>query len=52
VSISTSKKYVADIGLRRDVVKIQVEDLTRRLAIGLLQVVEPQVSMNLAPQSN
>jgi hypothetical protein len=51
VSISTSKKDVEDIGMRRDMVKIQVEDLTRRLAIGLLQVVEPQISMNLAHQS-
>lgn len=51
VGVYCASRYAADIGMRRDVVKIQVEDLTRRLAIGLLQVVEPQISMNLAPQS-
>ncbi|KAK7278738.1 hypothetical protein RJT34_23774 [Clitoria ternatea] len=46
-----ASRYAADIGMRRDVVKIQVEDLTRRLATGLLQVIEPQISMNPAHQS-
>ncbi|KAE8661233.1 UDP-Glycosyltransferase superfamily protein isoform 1 [Hibiscus syriacus] len=37
-------RYAAGIGVRRDAVKISVEDLTRRLATGLLQVIEPQLS--------
>jgi hypothetical protein len=51
VSVYCASRYAADIGMRRDTVKIQVEDLTRRLAVGLLRVIEPQTSMNLAPQS-
>ncbi|KEH41927.1 putative endopeptidase, NLPC/P60 domain, LRAT-like domain-containing protein [Medicago truncatula] len=51
VGVYCASRYAADIGMRRDVVKIQVEELTGRLATGLLQVIEPQVSMNLAPQS-
>lgn len=51
VGVYCASRYAADIGMRRDVVKIEVEDLTSRLNIGLLQVVEPQISMNLAPQS-
>ncbi|XP_030531836.1 protein LEAD-SENSITIVE 1-like [Rhodamnia argentea] len=36
-------RYAADIGsgVRRDVVKVSAEDLTRRLSTGLLQVIEP-----------
>lgn len=43
VGVYCASRYAADIGsgLRKDVVKISVEDLTRRLATGLLQVVEP-----------
>ncbi|KAL3628145.1 importin subunit beta-3 [Castilleja foliolosa] len=41
VGVYCASRYAADIGMRRDVVKIPVEDLTRRLAIGMLQVLEP-----------
>ncbi|CAJ2672821.1 unnamed protein product [Trifolium pratense] len=51
VGVYCVSRYAADIGMRSDVVKIQVEDLTRSLAVGLLRVIEPQISMNLAPQS-
>jgi hypothetical protein len=51
VGVYCASRYAADIGMRRDTVKIQVEDLTRKLAVGLLRVIEPQPSMNLAPQS-
>lgn len=44
VAVYCASRYVADIGMRKDVVKISAEDLTRRLATGLLQVVEPQIS--------
>ena len=51
VGVYCASRYATDIGMRRDVVKIQVEDLTRRLATGVLQVVEPQIPVNVAPQS-
>lgn len=43
VVVYCASRYAADIGsgMRRDVVKISAEDLTSRLAIGLLQVIEP-----------
>ncbi|CAK7342027.1 unnamed protein product [Dovyalis caffra] len=44
VGVYCASRYAADIGMRRDVVKVSVEDLTRRLATGLLQVIEPQIS--------
>jgi hypothetical protein len=44
VTVYCASRYATDIGLRRDVVKVSVEDLTRRLAIGSLQVVEPQIT--------
>ncbi|KAM6547735.1 hypothetical protein CsatB_019411 [Cannabis sativa] len=44
VAVYCGSRYAADIGRRRDVVKVPVEDLTRRLATGLLQVVESQIS--------
>ncbi|OMO68567.1 hypothetical protein COLO4_29573 [Corchorus olitorius] len=44
VGVYCASRYAADIGMRRDAVKIPVEDLTRRLATGLLQVIEPPVS--------
>lgn len=43
VGVYCASRYAADIGMRRDVVKVSVEDLTRRLATGLLQVLEPQI---------
>lgn len=49
VTVYCASRYAADIGMRRDVVKVSAEDLTRRLATGLLQVVEPQMSA-LPPQ--
>lgn len=53
VGVYCASRYAADIGMRRDVVKVQVEDLARRLATGLLQVLETQISVNhLAPQSS
>ncbi|KAG2683111.1 hypothetical protein I3843_10G017500 [Carya illinoinensis] len=45
VAVYCASRYAADIGLRRDVMKVPVEDLTRRLATGSLQVVEPQISV-------
>ncbi|XP_010037316.2 uncharacterized protein LOC104426078 [Eucalyptus grandis] len=43
VVVYCASRYAADIGsgMRRDVVKISAEDLTSRLTIGLLQVIEP-----------
>ena len=51
VGVYCVSRYAADIGMRRDVVKVQVEDLTKRLAGRLLQVVEPQISADVAGQS-
>lgn len=41
VGVYCASRYAADIGMRKDVVKIPVEDLTRRLATGTLVVAEP-----------
>ncbi|PKI48405.1 uncharacterized protein LOC116207308 [Punica granatum] len=43
VGVYCASRYAADIGsgMRRDVVKVSVEDLTTRLATGLLQVIDP-----------
>ncbi|KAH6762132.1 NC domain-containing protein-like protein [Perilla frutescens var. hirtella] len=43
VGVYCASRYAADIGMRRDVVKVPVEDLTRRLATGMLQVLEPSL---------
>ncbi|KAJ7971676.1 NC domain-containing protein-related [Quillaja saponaria] len=51
VGVYCASRYAADIGMRKDVVKVSVEDLTRRLASGLLQVVEPQILVNPVQQS-
>ncbi|KAJ4979100.1 hypothetical protein NE237_009880 [Protea cynaroides] len=40
VGVYCASRYAADIGRRRDVVNLSVEDLTVRLATGRLQVVE------------
>ncbi|KAI8560448.1 hypothetical protein RHMOL_Rhmol04G0256100 [Rhododendron molle] len=40
VGMYCASRYAADIGMRRDVVKVSVEDLTTRLAAGTLQVVD------------
>ncbi|KAK6944114.1 LRAT domain [Dillenia turbinata] len=49
VGVYCASRYAADIGMRRDVVKVEVEDLTRRLATGLLQVIEPSMVSLPAP---
>lgn len=49
IGVYCASRYAADIGMRRDVAKVSVEDLTRRLATGLLQVVEPQILARPAP---
>ncbi|CAK9322980.1 unnamed protein product [Citrullus colocynthis] len=43
VVVYCASRYAADVGMRKDVMKIHVEDLTQRLATGLIQVVEPQI---------
>ncbi|XP_057778326.1 protein LEAD-SENSITIVE 1 [Salvia miltiorrhiza] len=43
VGVYCVSRYAADIGMRRDVVKVPVEDLTTRLATGMLQVLEPSL---------
>ncbi|CAI9097602.1 OLC1v1034071C1 [Oldenlandia corymbosa var. corymbosa] len=43
VGVYCASRYAADIGMRRDVVKMPVEDLTARLATGLLQVISPSL---------
>lgn len=43
VTVYCVSRYAADIGMRKDVLKVSAEDLTRRLATGLLQVIEPQI---------
>lgn len=40
VGVYCASRYAADIGMRHDVVKVRVEDLTRRLATGELRVAE------------
>nr|DAD48369.1 TPA_asm: hypothetical protein HUJ06_018306 [Nelumbo nucifera] len=40
VVVYCASRYAADIGMRRDVVKIAVEDLTTRLLTGRVQVIE------------
>ncbi|CAL8170226.1 unnamed protein product [Prunus armeniaca] len=43
VTMYCASRYAADIGMRRDVVKVSVEDMTSRLATGLLRVAEAQL---------
>lgn len=40
VGVYCASRVAADIGMRKDVVKVEVEELTRRLTLGMLQVVE------------
>ncbi|KAF6158998.1 hypothetical protein GIB67_042079 [Kingdonia uniflora] len=40
VGVYCASRYAADIGMRPDVVKVEAEDLTARLATGGLQIVE------------
>ncbi|KAL2322999.1 hypothetical protein Fmac_027378 [Flemingia macrophylla] len=51
IGVYCYSRYATDIGRRSDVMKVQVEELTRRLATGLLQVVEPQIATDVARQS-
>ncbi|CAI0462902.1 unnamed protein product [Linum tenue] len=43
VGVYCISRYAADIDIRTDAEKVNVEDLTSRLAAGLVQVVEPQI---------
>jgi len=49
VGVYCASRYAADIGMRRDVVKLSVEDLTTRLATGTLQVVDSTLPAVLPP---
>lgn len=44
VTVYCASRYAADIGMRKDVMKVDAEDLTRHIATGALTVVEPGVS--------
>lgn len=44
VGVYCTSRVAADIGMRKDVVKLEVEDLTRRLAVGALQLLTPPLS--------
>ncbi|CAA3031880.1 uncharacterized protein LOC111412676 [Olea europaea var. sylvestris] len=46
-----ASRYSADIGMRRDVIKVSVEDLSRRLATGMFRVAEPSM-LPLPPAAN
>jgi hypothetical protein len=41
VGVYCASRYAADIGMRKDVLKVSAEDLTRRIASGALQVAIP-----------
>ncbi|GER41849.1 NC domain-containing protein-related [Striga asiatica] len=41
VATYCASRYAADIGMRRDVVKVRVEDLMMRVGTGMLRVLEP-----------
>ncbi|KAG9155217.1 hypothetical protein Leryth_027088 [Lithospermum erythrorhizon] len=43
VGVYCVSRYAADIRMRKDVVEVPVEELTSRLAAGMLQIVEPTV---------
>ncbi|KAG5553852.1 hypothetical protein RHGRI_011655 [Rhododendron griersonianum] len=51
VGVYCASRYAADIGMRRDVVKMSAEDLTTRLAVGTLQVVDSSLPAVLLPTS-
>ncbi|KAI4369124.1 hypothetical protein MLD38_017609 [Melastoma candidum] len=50
IGVYCASRYAADIGsgMRKDIVQVPVEDLTRRLATGLLTVMEPLEAPALA----
>ncbi|KNA05846.1 hypothetical protein SOVF_186520 [Spinacia oleracea] len=43
VGVYCTSRVAADIGMRKDVMKLEVEDLTRRLALGAYQVLTPDL---------
>ncbi|KAL7137245.1 hypothetical protein ABFS83_10G079800 [Erythranthe nasuta] len=49
VGVYCASRYAADVGMRSDVLKVPVEDLTTRLATGMLQVLEPSFQALVAP---
>ncbi|XP_058089022.1 protein LEAD-SENSITIVE 1 [Magnolia sinica] len=49
VGVYCASRYAADIGMRRDVVKVDAEDLTSRLAAGALRVVEASSTAAVLP---
>ncbi|XP_031275752.1 uncharacterized protein LOC116134220, partial [Pistacia vera] len=49
VTVYCASRYAADIGMRKDVVKVSAEDLTKKLATGLLQAIEPPIPAAPAP---
>ncbi|KAM7261023.1 hypothetical protein ACFE04_026498 [Oxalis oulophora] len=51
VGVYCASRYAADIGMRKDVAKVSAEELTTRLATGLLQVVQVQPQL-LEPSSS
>ncbi|CAK9180768.1 unnamed protein product [Ilex paraguariensis] len=51
VGVYCASRVAADIGMRSDVLKVSVEDLTRRLATCTLQVVEPSLPAVAPPGS-
>ncbi|KAF2610881.1 hypothetical protein F2Q70_00007158 [Brassica cretica] len=52
VSVYCASRYATDIGMRADVAKVEVEDLTRRLSVGLFQVIEPPVAAVALPTTS
>jgi len=48
VGVYCASRYAADIGNRRDVVKVEVEDLTAGLASGRIRAVE-NIAQLVAP---
>ncbi|KAG8376814.1 hypothetical protein BUALT_Bualt09G0103000 [Buddleja alternifolia] len=51
VVVYCASRYATDIGMRGDVIKVPVEDLTKRLATGMLQVLEPSLQALPVPAS-
>lgn len=49
VTVYCVSRYAADIGMRKDVVKLEAEDLTNRLASGRLRVAEALAAVPMLP---
>lgn len=43
VGVYCTSRVAADIGMRKDVMKLEVEDLTRRLTLGAFQALSPEL---------